>query len=383
MLPRQRPLSMPYRHARRADASVLHVTAPAPYGGLEEVVHLLATGMVGAQHRVEVAAVLTEAGPNAFLDGLSAAGVTVHRIVTRGRDYVRQSSELTSLLRRVEPAVVHTHGYQADLLAGRAARRLSLPTVTTLHGFTGGDWKNRLYEWAQVRACRRFDRVVAVSQPMTRRLVSSGMSPERIAWIPNAWAARGEPLSAGAARAALGVHPGAYHLGWVGRMSREKGPDVLVEALGRMRDLPIVVSMIGDGPERVALERRATALGVDGRIVWQGVRADAWTLYRGFDLFVLSSRTEGTPMVLFEAASAGIPIVATAVGGVPDVLTHADALLVPAEDPRALAAAIRSACGDRAAADARASAALAHIAQNFAVGPWLDRYLDVYESLRA
>src|SRR5690606_28035358 len=154
-----------------------------------------------------------------------------------------------------------------------------------------------------------------------------------------------------------GVPAGEFHLGWVGRLSREKAADVLIEALARVPDLPGSVSIVGDGRDRLALEQRAEELGVAERIRWQGALADAGRYFEGFDGFVLSSRTEGTPMVLFEAMSARTPVVATAVGGVPSVVSSDEAVLVPSEDPAALAAALRSLYEDRAGAAARAARA--------------------------
>jgi glycosyltransferase involved in cell wall biosynthesis len=110
---------------------------------------------------------------------------------------------------------------------------------------------------------------------------------------------------------------------------------------------------------------------------------DAPRLYRGFDLFVLSSRTEGTPIALFEVMDAEIPVVATAVGGVPAVVSSAEAVLIPPEDPRALAQAIRSTYDGRAPARARAAAARLRLRTQYAVGPWLDRYDRLYTDLVA
>jgi glycosyltransferase involved in cell wall biosynthesis len=128
----------------------------------------------------------------------------------------------------------------------------------------------------------------------------------------------------------------------VGRLSHEKGLDVLLEALGVERDPQIDLVVIGDGPERARLQRQARSLGLAARITWCGAMPGADRFFSAFDLLVLSSRTEGSPIVLLEAMSACVPVVAAAVGGVPETVTPATALLVPPEDPDALAEAIRN-----------------------------------------
>ncbi|HEV8304151.1 MAG TPA: glycosyltransferase family 4 protein [Gemmatimonadales bacterium] len=358
---------------------IVHVVAPAGFGGLERVVQMLGRGLRGVGHEVHVMAV--EVGPapvGSFLAPLADAGVHTHTLVVRGRAYLRERAAIGELCRRVCPDVVHTHGYRPDVLDAGVARRLGIPVVTTVHGFTGGGWKNRLYERLQRRAFRRFDAVVAVSRPLVEHLAGAGVRRSRIHEVPNAWRQMAPPQSREAARRTLGIPADDFTIGWVGRLSYEKGPDVLLEALRRVGDLPCAVSVLGDGNMRVPLEARANGLGLDGRVRWHGAVPDAGRLFAAFDVCVLSSRTEGTPMVLFEAMAAGVPIIAARVGGVPDVVSPAEAALVAPEDPGALAAAIRGVHQDPAAAQRRAQAARAHLDRAFGVAPWLDRYEAIY-----
>src|SRR5213592_4457880 len=241
---------------------ILHIVAPAEFGGLERVVHGLACGLRGAGHEVHVAAVLTGPRPSpSFLTPLDAADVQTHALVLPVRGYLRERRAIAELCRNVRPDVVHTHGYRPDVVDAGVARRQGLPTVTTVHGFTGGGWKNRLYERLQSRAFRRFDAVVAVSHPLVERLRQSGVPTERIHEVPNAWRETVPPLDREAARHALGIPLRAFAVGWVGRLSHEKGPDVLLDALRHVTDLPLVVSVVGDGIERVSLQVRARHLG--------------------------------------------------------------------------------------------------------------------------
>jgi glycosyltransferase involved in cell wall biosynthesis len=360
---------------------ILHLAAPADVGGLERVVQALAIGQRESGHTVHVAAIVPNLeGAQAFLRPMAAAGVRTHTVLVAGRAYARERAAVAVLCRALRPDVVHTHGYRPDVVDAGVARRLGIATVTTVHGFTGGGWKNRLYEWVQRRAFRSFDAVVAVSAPLAERL--GGVPASRLVVLPNAWREPLPALDRAAARAQLGVADDTLHLGWVGRLSLEKGPDVFVEALARIKDLRFVASFLGDGPEQGRLRARGAEIGVSDRLRWHGATADASRLFPGFDLFVLSSRTEGTPIVLFEAMSAGVPIVATRVGGVGDVVTAAEALLVASEDPEALAGAIRTVANDRVAAVARARAARARVEERYALGPWVAGYDAIYERVR-
>jgi glycosyltransferase involved in cell wall biosynthesis len=366
----------------RAHMAVLHVVFPAGVGGLERVVEALATGQRRRGHRVAVAGIVVPAHAEpTLLTALRDAGVEVHVVLAAGRRYLRERAAIGELCRTLQPDVVHTHGYRPDVVDAPAARRLGVPTVTTAHGFTGGDWKNRLYERFQLRAFRRFDAVVAVSRPLADRLARERVPREHLHLVQNAWAGKTDFESGPEARQALGAPAEGRLIGWVGRFTREKGADVLVQALALLDGPPATAVMVGDGPELGALRAEAARLGVGGRIIWPGAVPDAGRLMRAFDVFVLSSRTEGTPIVLFEAMAAGVPVVVAAVGGVPDVVGDGEAALVPPDDPRALAAALRRVLADPASAGARTAAAGRRLATQFAVDPWLDRYEQVYESL--
>lgn len=317
----------------------------------------------------------------AFRAGLEAKGVGVTPLVLPGRAYLRERTLFGQLCRELRPDIVHTHGYRPDIIDAGVARALHVPTVTTVHGFTGGGFRNRCYEWAQQRAFREFDAVVAVSAPLEQRLARSGVHTRRLHVVPNAYDA--DPVeSRAAARRSLGIAADAFVAGWVGRLTREKGADVFVGALAHSgAPAGLHAAILGDGAERASLEARTRSLACARRIGWHGVIRNAARFYSAFDVFVLSSRTEGTPIALFEAMAAGVPIVATRVGGVPDVVTKAEALLVPSDDPAALAAAIRAVHDDPAAAARRARSAAAVLRERFGTASWLAHYDRIYNDL--
>jgi len=365
--------------------SVLHLIAPGDVGGAERVVHALASGQRRAGHRVTVGAVLSNGADHRshpFLAPLERAGVETILLRVPPRAYRRERSACVELCRRLRPDVVHTHGIRVDVVDAAVARRAGMPTVTTVHGFTGGDFKMWVYERLWRRALRGFDAVVAVSRPLARDLERTGVPPGRLHAVPNAWPADDlPPFPRYEARQQLAVPDGRFHVGWVGRLTPEKGADVLLAALPLLADLPVVVSVVGDGRGRPQLQAAAARLGLGDRVRWLGNVAAAGRLFTAFDVFALSSRTEGTPIVLFEAMATSTPIVASAVGGVPDVLAPQEALLVGPDDPAALAQAIRAVHADPAAAADRARRAQQRLGSEFAPGPWLERYERIYRSV--
>ena len=361
---------------------VLHVLAPASEGGLEQVVAMLASGR--RTEDVHVAAVVSpsDAEGNPFIEKLQMLGVPITRVVVRGRSYVSEYRSLRAVMQRFRPAIVHTHGYRADILGGAAARAHGVPTVSTVHGFTGGGMRNRLYERMQGLALRRADAVVAVSKPLVVRLVDSGISRARIHFIPNGFSPADKLLTRNEARERLGLSREGLIAGWVGRLTREKGADIMVEALARS-DSDWRLSIIGTGRERDRLVDLAQRLGVAERISWHGPIPRAASLLRAFDAFVLSSRTEGTPISLLEAMHAGTPVIASTVGGVPDVVTPVHALLVVAENPGAIAEGLGEIARDQSAAAHRAESARQRVAHTFGSASWLAAVDAIYRSVRA
>jgi len=364
---------------RNDGPSVLHVLAPTREGGLERVVTMMSVGQ--RANSVHVAAVVepSTADGHPFIVQLEVLGVPVTRVVVRARSYLREYRSLSALVARLQPGVVHTHGYRADVIGGAVARAHRVPTVSTVHGFTGGGRRNWLYERVQSLALRRADAVIAVSAPLVQRLADDGVPRHKIHCIPNGFTPLVDTVTRAAARHRLGIRTDALVAGWVGRLSREKGADVMLDALAES-DPRWQLSVIGEGDELNHLRRQAATLRISSRVAWHGPIANAGSLLTAFDAFVLSSRTEGTPITLLEAMNAGVPIVATRVGGVPDVVNSSHALLVPAEQPRMIAQALSEVEREPSAAADRSLRARERLLQSFSPVTWLDAIDAVYEA---
>jgi len=365
---------------------VLHVIAPAPFGGLERVVQSLAAAQVQAGIDVRVLVLLDQDAGGAshpFVAGLAAA--IPRTIVTLPpRAYRRERRNVAAVCEEFRPTVVHTHGARVDVVDAPVARAIGAPIVTTVHGFTGGGLKNRAYEWLQRRSFRRMDAVVAVSRAQAAQL-GRRMPAGRVVVIPNAWDGRIPEAPRSEARRALGIPAEGFVAGWVGRFTDEKGADLFLDALAHVPGGSSTVhgALLGAGARQTALRARAERLGLGARVTWCGSVPDAGRWFRAFDTFALTSRTEGVPIVLFEAMAAEVPIVATRVGGVPDVLDEREAWLVPVGDATALAEALESSRRNAADARARARAAQVRLRRDFGSSQWVARYADLYRRVAA
>lgn len=359
---------------------IVQLLAPARIGGLERVVQGLAIGQSKRGHQVVVAAVGDEpmAADHPFRTPLDLAKIPIREIVVPPRRYRVERRAIAALCGELAPDVVHSHGSRTDVVDGDVIRKLRVATVSTLHGWTRGSLKNRFYEYLHARSLRRFDAVIAVSEPLAAFLESDGIPADRVHLLRNAFASIADPMPRDDARRLLDLPPGARVVGWVGRLSREKGIDVAVDAMGRLRDQHILACVIGDGAEREKERQHAERVGAGDALLWKGMLPLAGRVSPAFDVFVLSSRTEGTPIALLEAIAAGTPIVATRVGGIPDVVSENEALLVPPEDPSALADAIASIFADPASAAERARRARARLSASFGADAWLTRHDEIY-----
>ncbi len=359
---------------------ILHVIAPAAMGGAERVVHDIAVGQRTRGQSVSVLALLDRGGAEPWLvTALRSRDVPVHTTRSRDRAYLAEISAIRRVKRETGAEVMHFHAYRADVLAVPAAFRLHTATVATAHGITGGGLKNQFYEWLELRALRRFDAVIAVSGPLEELLGQSGVPRERLYLVQNGVLPL-PLLDRAAARSRLGLQGSQAAIGWIGRLSWEKGPDIFVEAFARMERTDVRAVLVGDGAERASLQTAASRLGVADRIRFVGSIPDAGELLAAFDLVVLSSRTEGLPIGLLEALAAGVPLVATRVGDISVATAQGKfAELVPPADPAALAEAMDRTLATGPTASSRARNAREWVELHFGVESWLDKIAAVYQ----
>ena len=327
------------------------------------------------------------------------------RIPTLGRrvhlfDDISAFVSIWRAIRDFEPDIVHTHTAKAGALGraaaavhnalGSAAHRILI--VHTFHGhvlegyFSG--IANRLVRWAERALSWITDCTIAISERQRKDLVDRfRVAPASRTVVIPLGLRLGNLLvltqdDRDRARAAAGYRD-EFVVGFVGRLVPVKQVDVLIEAIALMkRELPTVRLVItGDGPERASLEARARAVHVDDITTFRGWREDLVATYAPLDVVALTSRNEGTPVALIEAMAAGVPIAATAVGGVPDVVTDGQTGLLTRESAPEIAKALLTIARDRGTAAARAIKAREIVRTTYSDTALVDRVAALYEDL--
>ena len=326
-------------------------------------------------------------------------GVVCERMAGLGREIaplqdLRALAGLFRLLRAWRPQIVHTHTAKAGVLGRLAARAARVPVVVhTYHGHVLRGYfspaTTALFRWLETRLASFADSLVAVSESVKRDLVDMGVSrPERIRVVPLGLelAHLGGALPRGSLRREARIGETAPLVGMVGRLVPIKDVPTFLEAARIVRHAreDACFAIVGDGEARSALESERSRLGLDGAVTFFGWRRDLAAVYGDLDVVVNASRNEGTPVALIEALAAGRPVVATRVGGTPDVLGDGVyGRLVSPGEPASLAQAILDTLQESEASRHRAEAGRQHVLKRYSADR-LVRDLDVlYRELLA
>ncbi len=294
-----------------------------------------------------IATFVRGAGSNVFLDRVCAAGVPLRKIPeSRAFDWSVVKA-LRETVASVQPDIIQTHAVKSHFLARLAGLPRLAPWVAFHHGYTFTSWKTRLYNELDRFSLPAAGMVLTVSDPFREELAAKGVDRRRMHVIHNAirpgWAHDAcTEQAARSLRERWHIPEGRPVALIVGRLSREKDHICLLRAVRSVlhrREIHLVA--VGDGPERIPIEAAIRELGLGEFVTLTGQQPSAEPFYGIASVAVLSSLTEGSPNALLEAMAAGVPAVATRVGGIPEIVTHGEsALLVPPGDADALAAAI-------------------------------------------
>lgn len=335
-----------------APRRVVHVVENLQRGGLERVVIDLAADQAAMGHDCMIVCLFEE---GQLAPEVSRRGIA---LVACGKRPGFDARALLAMRRAIashRPDVVHSHNGMAHTYAMAATVGMRIARVNTRHGMgthLTSSRGNALYRFAMAYS----DAGVAVCDAARQRFVAAGAIPARKALTVHngIFVDRFQPRSEGAHQALarqLQVDPSVALFGTVARLDAAKDQATLLRAMGLLRDRGCSAALVvaGGGPLRGALDEQAAQLGLQGRVHFLGDRSDVPELLAGLDAFVLSSITEGYSISLLEACAAGLPIIATDVGGNAEIV--ADGLggsIVPASDPAALADAMARLAADPA-----------------------------------
>lgn len=349
---------------------IAHLTASPFYGGPERQMLGLTMRLPAAYRSVFLS--FEERGlSRPFLDKLEANGIQTITLEQNTPHLFRAAAEVASLLRQIEADVLCCHGYKPDLVGLIAAKRAGVPVISVSRGWTAASWKVALYEKLDRRVLRYMNAVACVSNGQARKVLRCGVGMERVRVIHNSIdPSRFSVIDPRRRQDLLGLfrdQPEQIVLA-AGRLSPEKGFDQLIAAAEVvLKHRPGVGFVVfGDGPLRQRLQEQIDLAAIGDRFQLAGFRDDLDALIGCADLMVLPSYTEGLPNVALEALAAGVPVVATAVGGTPEVVLDGQCgYLVPAGDTPALARRIGDLLADEDLRRQFATAGRTHVETNF------------------
>jgi glycosyltransferase involved in cell wall biosynthesis len=253
--------------------------------------------------------------------------------------------EIISLLKKLKIDILHTHEARSDLLGCLAAKISDTPVVTTMHGWIANSRRQRTITKINKWAARFFDRVIVVNGPMRDDLLKEGIPSRIISVLHNCIVKENyyRDYRAGYISKCVGREIGSPLIGTIGRLSPEKGHGDFVEAAA------IVISkgykahfvIVGDGPEAGNIDRMISGKGLRNSVTMTGYLRDPRRVLQDFDLMVLPSYSEGLPNVVLESLMMEVPVVSTAVGGVPEIIRDGEGgVLIPPGEPEKIAEAI-------------------------------------------
>ena len=383
---------------------IVRVIARLNMGGPALHVAYLTAGLRERGYDTTLVAGSLARGEDSMAFVADARNVETVRIDELGREIsplrdLMATLQLARLIRRERPDILHTHtakagtvGRVAALLAGRHRPPI---IVHTFHGHVlrgyFGPVRTRFFRLLERWLAARTTALIAVSPQVRDDLVALGVAPrerfvvirlgieldERVA---------GEQNGRVESRRYLGIESERFAVGWIGRMTAVKRTDDILVAFKRLRDerIDAVLCLVGDGPDRPQLERRAHELGVIRDTLFLGYQEDVAPFYAAFDALVLPSSNEGTPVSAIEALAAGRPVVATRVGGVPDVVRDGeDGFLVEPGATGDLADRLAELARDPGLRERMGRAGRERVLPRYAVGRLVDDVDRLYRSLLA
>jgi glycosyltransferase involved in cell wall biosynthesis len=324
---------------------------------------------------------------SSLTDFAAAQGAELVALDDYGPFDLRVPRRVSDLCRDRGPQIWHGHDYKTNVLGAMVGRRRGLRLVTTAHGWVSRTWKTPFYYALDRWSLRAYEIVFCVSEDLRKACLDAGVAPQRCLLLPNAidTDAFRRRRSIAEAKAQLGFPSQRTLLLAIGRLAAEKGFDLLIDAVGQLlrEGLDVELWIAGRGAQEDALRNRAQLLA-PGRVKLLGHRRDVPELLEAADVFVLSSLREGLPNVVLEAMALEVPVVSTAVAGVPTLIEHQrTGWLVPPGSAAELAAGARAVIETPGLAAAISLDGRRLIERNHGFAARMNRVMETYDRLLA
>lgn len=279
-------------------------------------------------------------------------GLAIYEVLEHGKFDIDNLRQINKIINRNHIDIYHARDYKTcviGFLLGLINPRLKL--VFTAHGWVASGTKMQFYTWLNLFSLKRYHRIIAVSEATKQIMVDSGIGAHKIDLVYNAIDANlwHRDTIKSSIRAELNISDTAKVVGVVGRLSYEKGIETTLEVARKVLTvIPYThFILVGDGPARLIIEKIINETGLAGNVHLIGFRKDTLNIYAGLDLFLSTSLTEGTPNTVLEAMAMEVPVVHTAVGGVPEIIADGiDGILCAVGDVTGISSAVLSVLND-------------------------------------
>jgi len=310
---------------------ILYIVTQSELGGAQRYIFDLAINLDKSQYEIHIAF----GGDGKFFSPLEGRKIALHRLKHLKRVIspitdIKAYFELKNLIKSVNPDIVHLNSSKTGFLGSLAAKTCKLPKIIyTAHGFvfneSGNTIKKWIYKKAEISNAKRIHKIICVSEYDRQSGIKAGIPENKLVTIHNGIDPNIVFLPKDEARGFLISHTQIHEftnsriplIGCIANFYKTKGLDILIQAMTKV-DAQLVI--IGDGAEKKNLQLMAYGLQLQNKILFIGQIKNAAKYLKAFDLFILSSRKEGLPYTILEAQTAQIPIVATKVGGVPEII---------------------------------------------------------------
>ncbi|MBI5740615.1 MAG: glycosyltransferase [Nitrospirae bacterium] len=321
--------------------NILYLFVTLPVGGAEEHLLTILRNLNPEEYRPTVLCIRDKGEIGREIEGMGIDVISLNRD-SKAAD-VRIIKDILKVMRKQNISLVHTHLYHANMYGRTAAFLAEVPVVSTEHNaYPKYKFKRRIVNWL---LAKRTGKIVAVSDAVKNHIVARDwITPTKVEVIHNAVdISRFDSVTRETSRQKLCIAPESLVIGTVGRLIEQKGHIYLIEALHAVREAVPQIKLVlaGSGTLETSLKNEVSAKGLDEHVMFLGQRRDIPDILKAMDIFVLPSLWEGLPMVLLEAMASGLPIVATSVSGVTEIVRdEINGIIVPARNKTALAGAI-------------------------------------------
>lgn len=305
-----------------------------------------------------------------------------------GATDLRPLRGMLELCKKLNVTIWHGHDYKSNLYGLMLRKFWPMKLVSTAHLWTDDTLRMRLYRKVDEWCLPRYDEVIAVSTPIAEHCAHVGVARNKLTMIPNAIEAQHWQRSRSTAQAKtdVGIDANTLTVGVTGRLNIQKRIDRLLWTVAQMRSTlsrPLCVMLVGDGEERKALTQQANALGIADMVRFCGWQSTPMPWYEAMDLFVLPSRDEGLPNAVLEAMAMQVPVAATDVGGVADLLDQGRCGVLLEQSPEAWPALLTELLEDEPRRQALATTARQRIETHFTFETRMQRVMEIYDRVLA